>query len=90
MWVKILVGDNLMRTGFSFVYWYCMCHCIEEIVNHLMIHCEKAYQLWCFVFRSFGVSWFLQRTVIEPLFEWRNWLEKYSSNIWNLPLLCMM
>ena len=28
-------------------------------VDHLLIHYKEAYQLWCLVFRSFGISWVL-------------------------------
>ena len=59
-------------------------------MDHLMINCEKAYQLCCFVFRSFRVSWVLPRTVIELLFGWRNWLGKYSFDIWNLASSCLL
>ena len=33
-----------------------MCQCCEEMVGHLLIHCDRAYQLWSFVFGYFGVS----------------------------------
>ena len=59
-------------------------------MDHLMINCEKVYQLCCFVFRSFRVSWVLPRTVIELLFGWRNWLGKYSFDIWNLASSCLL
>ena len=58
-----------------------MCCCCGEIVNHLLLHCEKVHQSLCFVFRSFGVSRVLSRTVPSLLFYWRNWLGKHSSNI---------
>ena len=35
---------------FDFVHWCCMCCYRGEIVDYLLIHCEKAQQLWCFVF----------------------------------------
>ena len=55
-WDKILTGDNLRLRGFDFVYWCIMCHCCGETVDHLLLHCEKAYRLWCFLFRIFGIS----------------------------------
>ena len=59
-------------------------------MDHLMLHCEKAHQLWCFFLKSFGVSWVLPRTVLDILFGWWNWLGKHSSEIWNLVSLCLM
>ena len=67
-----------------------MCCCCGEIVNHLLLHCERVHQSWCFVFRSFGVSRVLSRTVPSLLFDWRNWLGKHSSDILNLVILCLM
>ena len=55
-WDRILMGDNLWLKGFDFVDWCIMCRCCGEIVDHLLLHCEKAYQPWCFVFRIFGIS----------------------------------
>ena len=67
-----------------------MCRCSGEIVDHLLLHCEMAYWSWSLVFRSFGISWVLQRSVADTRFGWWNWLGKHSSSIWNLALLCLM
>ena len=89
-WEKILTGDILWCRGFNFVDWCIMCHCNGETVNHLLLHCEKAYQLWSLVFRSFGISWVLPRSVADTPFGWWNWFGKHSSSIWNLTPLCLM
>ena len=89
-WNKILTGDNLRLTGFDFVDWCIMCCCCGETMDYLLLHCEKAYQLWSFVLKSFGISWVLPRTVPNLLFGWWNWLGKHSSNIWNLVMLCLL
>lgn len=49
----------IWNKGFAFVDWCVMCRCCRETVDRLMLHCEKAYWLWNFVFRSFGISWVL-------------------------------
>ena len=67
-----------------------LCRCYGETVDHLLLHCGKAYQLWCFVFRIFGISWVLSCTVSDFLFSWWNWLGKHSSYVWNLVPLCLM
>ena len=77
---------NLQGRGFDFVDWCVMCHCNGETVDHLLLHCGKAYWLWSLVFRSFGISWVLPRSIAN----WRNWFGKHSSSIWNLVLLCLM
>ena len=89
-WNRILTEDNLSLRGFDFVDWCIMCHCCSETVDHLLLHCGKAYRLWCFVFRTFAISWVPSRTVQDCLFSLWNWLRKLSSNIWNLVPLCLM
>ena len=42
-WEKILTGNILRCRGFDFVDWCIMCRCNGERVNHLLLHCEKAY-----------------------------------------------
>ena len=59
-------------------------------MDYLLLHCGKAYQLWCFVFKIFGISWVPSCTVRDFLFSWWNWLGKNSSYIWNLVPLCLM
>ena len=68
---KILTADNLRKSSYFIVDWCCMCRCDGEFVNHLLIHCGVALQLWSFVFRSFGVAW-----VLLEMFDgciWRDW-----------------
>ena len=84
------MGDILRLRGFDFIDWCIMCRCCGETVDHLLSHCGKAYQLWCFVFRIFGISWVPSCTVRDFLFSWRDWLGKHSSYIWNLVPLCLM
>ena len=67
-----------------------MCHCCDKTLDHLLLYCGKAYQLWCFVFRIFGISWVPSFMVRDFLFSWWNWLGKHSSSIWNLVSLCLM
>ena len=43
IWDKILTDDNLRGRGFDFVDWSIMCRYNGETVDHLLLHCEKAY-----------------------------------------------
>ena len=90
VWDKILTGDNLRGRGMDFVDWCIMGRCNEETVDYLLLYCDKAYRLWSLVFRSFGISWVLPRSVADTLFGWWNWLRKHSSSIWNLTPLCLI
>ena len=44
-WDRILTGDNLRLKGYDFVDWCIMCRCCGETVDHLLLHCRKAYRL---------------------------------------------
>ena len=59
-------------------------------MNHLLLHCKFAHALWSEVFLVFGVQWAMLNTVVSLLFEWRNWLGKFSSNVWNMVPACLM
>ena len=74
----------------AFVDCCIMCRCNGEMVDHLLLHCGKAYWLWSLVFRSFGIFWVLPRSVADTLFGWWNWLGKHVYSIWNLAPLCLM
>ena len=77
VWDRILTGDNLRGRGMDFVDWCIMCCCNGETEDHLLLHCGKAYRLWSLMFRSFGFSWVLPRSVTDTLFGWWNWPRKH-------------
>ena len=90
VWDRILTGDNLRGRRLDFVDWCIMCRSNGEMVDYLLLHCGKAYRLWTLVFRSFGFSWVLPRSIADTLFGCWNWLGKHLSSIWNLAPLCLM
>ena len=67
VWDRILTGDNLRGRRIDFIDWCIMCRCHGETVDHLLLHCGKANRLWSLVFRSFGISWVLPRSVAGTL-----------------------
>ena len=89
-WDRILKGDNLRLKGSDLVDWCIMCRCYGETMDHLLLHCENVYRLWCFVLIIFRISWVPSCTVLDFLFSLWNWLGKHSSYIWNLVPLCLM
>uniref|UniRef100_A0A2N9IY74 Reverse transcriptase domain-containing protein n=1 Tax=Fagus sylvatica TaxID=28930 RepID=A0A2N9IY74_FAGSY len=66
-WGRILTCDNLRRRGFVMVGWCCMCKCSGETVDHLLLHCSVANELWGFVFQMFGVDWIMSRCVLDQV-----------------------
>ncbi len=89
-WNKILTCDNLIRRGYSIISWCCMCKCSGETVDHLLIHCQVARCLWCWILRAFGISWVFSGNVMDLLFSWWNGLGRHASDIWNLIPFCLL
>jgi hypothetical protein len=61
--------------------WCCMCRCSGETVDHLLLHCNVAYELWSFMFHFFGIQWVMAGRVVNLLFGWRNWFGKHDSGV---------
>ena len=89
-WVRILTIDNLMRRGYQLAGWCCMCRQDGETINHLLIHCDLAFGLWSFVFRTFGILWVLPGCVLDLFFGWYNGLGKIHSKVWNVVPPCLL
>jgi hypothetical protein len=47
-----------------------MCKSTGESVNHLLLHCPTAQELWNLIFTLFGISWVMPRGVDDVLFCW--------------------
>jgi hypothetical protein len=41
-----------------------------ESIDHLLIHCEVARELWSSILNLFGVDWVMPRRVIDLLVSW--------------------
>ena len=51
--------------------WCCMRKRDEELVDHLLLHCPIASELWGFVFALIGVKWEMPRKVVNLLACWQ-------------------
>ena len=51
---RILTVDNLRKRRVIIVDWCCMCKDHGESVNHLLLHCIVAQELWSLIFALFG------------------------------------
>ena len=51
---RILTVDNLRNRRVIIVDWCCMCKDHGESVNHLLLHCIVAQELWSLIFALFG------------------------------------
>jgi hypothetical protein len=77
---KILTIDNLRHHHIVVLDWCCMCKSAGESVDHLLLHCIIAHEMWSMLFGLFGISWVIPRNVLGLLDCWqgkfgrhRNW-----------------
>jgi hypothetical protein len=47
-----------------------MCKKSGESIEHLLLHCEVAHNLWSYILTIFGVEWVMPRRVLELLTSW--------------------
>ena len=59
--------DNLRRRKVCVIDWCFMCKRAGEMVDHLLLHCEYARELWSLVLCLFGVHWVMPSTVLGML-----------------------
>jgi hypothetical protein len=64
---KILTHDNLRKRNIVVIEWCCMCKKKGESIDHLLLHCDAARELWSFMFSLFGVEWVMPQTVLDLL-----------------------
>ena len=72
---KILTTDKLRKQHVLVLDWCYMCKNCGESVDHLLLHCPIACELWSLVFCLFGIYWVMPQKVIE-LFE--SWQDKFG------------
>ena len=85
---KILTLDNLRLRRLWVLDWCYLCKKAGESVNHLMIHCEYAQELWSMIFCIFGVSWAMPQTAYDLLHCWRRKGPAYV--VWKAIPSCLM
>ena len=74
---KILTIENLWYKGVAVVDWCFMCKKSGELVNHLLLLCPIAYDLWFMVWALFGLQWVITHGVSD-LFS--SWLGSFSGH----------
>uniref|UniRef100_A0A2N9FU80 Reverse transcriptase domain-containing protein n=1 Tax=Fagus sylvatica TaxID=28930 RepID=A0A2N9FU80_FAGSY len=86
---KILTADNLRHRGIPVVSWCCMCKADGETVDHLLLHCPYAKELWDMVFGLFGIQWVMPKRVIDLFPCWIGSVGR-TSVIWKAIPHCIM
>jgi hypothetical protein len=80
---KILTHENLRRRNIVVIEWCCMCKKSGESIDHLLLHCDVARDIWSFFYILFGVEWVMPRRVLDLLSNWGNSLGRSQvKQIW--------
>ena len=68
-----------------------MCKRNGESVDHLLIHCPLAFDLWSLVFTLFCIHWIMPKTVVELLACWQGKFGRHrNAAIWVAVPHCLM
>jgi hypothetical protein len=68
-----------------------MCKKSGESIDHLLLHCEVARDLWSYILILFGVEWVMPRTVLELMTSWDESVGfGCAKEAWRLALLCLL
>ena len=81
---KVFTTDNLCKRCIIVLDWCYMCKRCGESVDHLLLHCPVAFELWSLVFCLFGLHWVMPHKVIELFGRHRN------IDFWRLVPHCLM
>ena len=88
---RLLTADNLRCRRVILVSWCCMCKADGESVDHLLLHCRYAKELWDLVFAMFGVCWVMPGGVRELFACWQGKMGKHPKHlIWRAVPHCLM
>jgi hypothetical protein len=81
--------DNLRKRHIIVINWCCMCERSEETVDHLLLHCEVASNLWYAFFSCFGLAWVMPRRVVDLLACWWSSGRRRSAVVWKMVPTCL-
>ena len=88
---RLLTIDNLQKRHLILVDWCCMCKRSGESVDHLLLHCPMAWDLWSMVLGLFGVHWVMPCHVLDV---WAGWQGCYGNHcnmvVWRMVPHCVM
>ena len=68
-----------------------MCKSNGEPIDHLLIHCPIAMELWAMVFSLFGIHWVMPKTVVDLLACWQGKFGLHQNGVtWMVVSHCLM
>ena len=88
---KILTTDNLRKRRVLVLDWCYMCKSCGESLDHLLLHCPIACELWSLVFYMFGIHWVMPHKVIELFESWQGKFGRHCNiDFWRLVPHCLI
>ena len=88
---KILTTDNLHKGRVLVLDWCYMCKKCGESVDHLLLHCSIACEMWSLVFCLFGIHWVMPQKVIELFESWQGKFGRHRNiELWRIVPYCLL
>ena len=88
---KILTTDNLCKRRALVLDWCYICKSCGELVDHLLLHCPIACELWLLVFCLFGIHWVMPHKVIELFESWQGKFGRHRNiELWRIVPHCLL
>ena len=88
---KISTTDNLCKWRVLVLDWCYMCKKCGESVDHLLLHCPIACEMWSLVFCLFGIHWVMPQKVIELFESWQGKFGRHRNiELWRIVPHCLL
>jgi hypothetical protein len=68
----------------------CLCKSDGETIDHLLLHCKIARELWYAIFSRFGLSWVMPSSLANLFACWWMGGSSWSAIVWKIVPLCLM
>ena len=91
IWNISLTLDQLKKRGFSLASRCPFCGKVEEVMEHIFIHCPMIWHLWTVLFSAHGSGW-VCRLLVKGLILGRDCFpsRKKEYRLWRAAPLCLM
>ena len=71
--------------------WCYMCKRSRESVNHLLLHCPIAFELWSMIWSLFGVIWVMPQSVADLFASWQGPFGRQRNiDLWQVVPHCVL
>lgn len=81
---RVKTADLLFSLGVLPDFNDCLCKfCGEapESVNHLFLHCEVVWEVWCIALRWWGIKWVVPSSIKSLFIWWQSWRFKKTKKV---------